>query len=156
MMPSIVTYALLALLGFGVGIFGTLVGAGGGFILTPVLLILYPHESALTITSISLVVVFFNAASARFGRRVAFLGADLEDDAGSARALLAKQPLGYPSYPVDLGSLTGIAPIHGTPTTVFLGRGGYLAGVHPGAYESLPALEADIARYALGGTDRGA
>ncbi len=53
----------LALLGLAVGTFGTLVGAGGGFILTPVLLILYPHQSALTITSISLVVVFFNAAS---------------------------------------------------------------------------------------------
>lgn len=62
-MPGIVTYALLALLGFGVGIFGTLVGAGGGFILTPVLLLLYPEDSAATITSISLLVVFFNAAS---------------------------------------------------------------------------------------------
>ncbi|MBS1862817.1 MAG: sulfite exporter TauE/SafE family protein [Actinobacteria bacterium] len=57
------TYLLLALLGLVVGIFGTLVGAGGGFILTPVLLILYPGQSAATITSISLVVVFFNAAS---------------------------------------------------------------------------------------------
>jgi uncharacterized protein len=56
-------YLLLALLGLAVGVFGTLVGAGGGFILTPVLLILYPHDSAATITSISLVVVFFNAAS---------------------------------------------------------------------------------------------
>jgi len=57
------TYVLLALLGFAVGTFGTLVGAGGGFILTPVLLVLYPHQSAATITSISLLVVFFNAAS---------------------------------------------------------------------------------------------
>lgn len=62
-MPAIATYALLALLGFVVGIFGTLVGAGGGFILTPVLLLLYPGDSAATITSISLLVVFFNAAS---------------------------------------------------------------------------------------------
>ena len=57
------TYPVLALLGFGVGALGTLVGAGGGFILTPVLLIVYPHDSATTITSISLVVVFFNALS---------------------------------------------------------------------------------------------
>jgi hypothetical protein len=56
-------YVLLALLGLVVGTFGTLVGAGGGFILTPVLLVLYPGQSAATITSISLVVVFFNAAS---------------------------------------------------------------------------------------------
>ena len=57
------TYLLLALFGVVVGTFGTLVGAGGGFILTPVLLILYPQLSAATITSISLLVVFFNALS---------------------------------------------------------------------------------------------
>ncbi len=60
---SVQALVLLALLGFAVGTFGTLVGAGGGFILTPVLLVLYPTSSAATITSISLVVVFFNALS---------------------------------------------------------------------------------------------
>ena len=54
---------LLALLGVGVGAFGTIVGAGGGFILTPLLLVLYPHDSAETITAIGLVAVFFNAGS---------------------------------------------------------------------------------------------
>jgi len=54
---------LLVLLGFGVGVFGTVIGAGGGFILTPILLLLYPHDSAQTLTAISLTVVFFNAAS---------------------------------------------------------------------------------------------
>jgi uncharacterized membrane protein YfcA len=54
---------LLVLLGFGVGTFGTLVGAGGGFILTPILLVLYPHDSPRTITAISIAVVFFNATS---------------------------------------------------------------------------------------------
>lgn len=57
------TVVLLVLLGLGVGAFGTLVGAGGGFILTPVLLLLYPHDSARTLTAISLTAVFFNAAS---------------------------------------------------------------------------------------------
>ncbi|MGH3003305.1 MAG: sulfite exporter TauE/SafE family protein, partial [Gaiellaceae bacterium] len=57
------TAALLVLLGFGVGAFGTLIGAGGGFILTPVLLLLYPHDSPQTLTAISLAAVFFNAAS---------------------------------------------------------------------------------------------
>lgn len=60
---SATTAVMLVALGFGVGAFGTLVGAGGGFILTPILLILYPHESAQTITAISIAVVFFNAAS---------------------------------------------------------------------------------------------
>lgn len=54
---------LLGLLGFGVGVFGTLVGAGGGFILTPVLLLVYPKSSPSLITAISLIVVFFNAGS---------------------------------------------------------------------------------------------
>lgn len=57
------TAVWLAALGVGVGAFGTIVGAGGGFILTPILLLLYPHDSAETITAISLTVVFFNAAS---------------------------------------------------------------------------------------------
>ena len=57
------TAVLLCLLGVGVGAFGTLVGAGGGFVLTPVLLLLYPHDSARTLTAISLAAVFFNAAS---------------------------------------------------------------------------------------------
>lgn len=50
-------------MGFAVGVGGTLVGAGGGFILVPVLLLLYPRESPELITSISLAVVFFNALS---------------------------------------------------------------------------------------------
>jgi uncharacterized membrane protein YfcA len=57
------TAILLGLLGLGVGAFGTLVGAGGGFILTPILLLLYPHDSPRTLTAISLAVVFFNAVS---------------------------------------------------------------------------------------------
>jgi uncharacterized membrane protein YfcA len=57
---------LLSLFGFFVGVFGTLIGAGGGFILTPVLLLLYPHDSPDTITSISLSVTFANALSGSF------------------------------------------------------------------------------------------
>jgi uncharacterized membrane protein YfcA len=57
------TAVLLVLLGVAVGAFGTLLGSGGGFILTPVLLLLYPHDRPTTITAISLTAVFFNAAS---------------------------------------------------------------------------------------------
>jgi len=57
------TAIVLVVLGFGVGVLGTLVGAGGGFILTPILLVAYPHDSPQTITAISIGVVFFNAAS---------------------------------------------------------------------------------------------
>jgi uncharacterized protein len=51
-------------LGFFAGAYGTLIGAGGGFVLAPALLLLYPKEPPETITSISLAVVFFNALSA--------------------------------------------------------------------------------------------
>lgn len=54
---------LLVLIGFAVGAFGTIVGSGGGFILTPILLLLYPHDRPATITAISLTAVVFNAAS---------------------------------------------------------------------------------------------
>lgn len=57
------TEILLILLGFGVGAYGTLIGAGGGFVLVPLLLLLYPADRPATITSISLAVVFFNALS---------------------------------------------------------------------------------------------
>jgi uncharacterized protein len=56
-------YSLLTLLGGAIGTYGTLIGAGGGIFLVPTLLILYPQESPNTIASISLAVVFFNAAS---------------------------------------------------------------------------------------------
>lgn len=49
-----------------VGAFGTLVGAGGGFILVPVLLFLYPDKKPETITAISLFVVWANATSGSF------------------------------------------------------------------------------------------
>ncbi len=73
---TVLVALLLCLLGFGVGVFGTLVGAGGGFILTPVLLLVYPHDTPALITAISLIVVFFNAGSGTFAytrqRRVDF------------------------------------------------------------------------------------
>jgi uncharacterized membrane protein YfcA len=58
-----VQYLWLVPVGVLVGTFGTLIGAGGGFILAPVLLLMYPHESPEILTSISLAVVFFNALS---------------------------------------------------------------------------------------------
>lgn len=53
----------LLILGFLIGGFGTLIGAGGGFILVPVLVLLYPDMKPNLITSISLAIVFLNAGS---------------------------------------------------------------------------------------------
>ncbi len=54
---------LLIITGFLIGTLGTLIGAGGGFILVPFLIILYPGFSPETITAISMVVVAANAIS---------------------------------------------------------------------------------------------
>jgi uncharacterized membrane protein YfcA len=66
-------YLWLVPAGFVIGAYGTLIGAGGGFILVPFLLLLYPALDPEIITSTSLAVVFFNALSgtvayARMGR----------------------------------------------------------------------------------------
>jgi uncharacterized membrane protein YfcA len=55
--------ALLITIGFLVGTVGTLIGAGGGFMLVPVLLLMYPTLPPEVITSISLAVIFLNAVS---------------------------------------------------------------------------------------------
>ncbi|MEO5649789.1 MAG: sulfite exporter TauE/SafE family protein [Ginsengibacter sp.] len=54
---------LLLLIGFLIGTLGTLIGAGGGFILVPLLIIMAPTFSAETITAISMAVVACNAIS---------------------------------------------------------------------------------------------
>lgn len=63
----------LVLVGIGTGVYGTLVGIGGGFVIVPLFLFLYPNMAPNIVTSISLAVVFFNAFSgtvayARMGR----------------------------------------------------------------------------------------
>lgn len=90
-------------------------------------------------------------ASLRHGRRVAFLGADFNDEADHARRLLSEVRLPYPSVPASADDLSSLAPMEGTPTTFYLQPDGSLAGVHIGAYDSLSALEADIKRYTLAG-----
>jgi len=58
-----IEYLWLLPLGLLIGAFGTLIGAGGGFVLVPILLLVYPNEKTELITGISLAVVFFNALS---------------------------------------------------------------------------------------------
>ncbi len=54
---------LLILIGFSIGTLGTLIGAGGGFILVPILILMQPKFSPEIITAISMVVVACNATS---------------------------------------------------------------------------------------------
>ncbi|MDD3802927.1 MAG: sulfite exporter TauE/SafE family protein [bacterium] len=54
---------LMIVIGVITGCLGTLVGAGGGFILMPVLLLLYPAMSVKDVTMVSMTVIFFNSLS---------------------------------------------------------------------------------------------
>jgi hypothetical protein len=93
-------------LGFGIGTLGTLIGAGGGFILLPVLAILFPLEPTGTLTATSLAVVAANATSGAiaYGRQrridyrsgLAFAVATLPGSVGGA--LLARS---IPRGPFD-------------------------------------------------------
>ena len=56
-------HLLLLAIGFGVGAYGTLIGAGGGFVLVPILLLIYPAETPTQLTAVSLAAVFANASS---------------------------------------------------------------------------------------------
>ncbi len=93
----------------------------------------------------------FAAASDRYGRRVAFIGADAEDSGADARAFLHQHPISYPSYSVSTtGQLSPLASIEGLPTTIFINKQGRVTHVHPGEYDSQGVLDSDIATYAAG------
>ena len=57
---------LLIPLGFAAGAYGTLVGAGGGFIVVPALLLFYSTQSQQHLTAISLAMVLGNSISGTF------------------------------------------------------------------------------------------
>jgi thiol-disulfide isomerase/thioredoxin len=52
----------------------------------------------------------FAEASAQYGRRVAFLGADTGDSASDARAFLTQHPVSYPSYQTSTTQIQSILP----------------------------------------------
>lgn len=54
---------LLIAIGFSIGALGTLVGVGGGVVLVPILLYLYPESSPVWIGSVSMWMVALNATS---------------------------------------------------------------------------------------------
>lgn len=95
-MFSPLVFPLLLLLGVAVGGVASLIGAGGGFLLVPTLLMLYPQMSPAAVTSVSLTVAFTNAVSgsvvyARAGRidyRAALLIAPLVGAGAILGALL--------------------------------------------------------------------
>ena len=92
----------------------------------------------------------FRSASIQYGRGVAFLGADTDDDAGDARAFLSQHRISYPSYQTTSGQLDFLLPggLEGLPTTIFVGPDGKVTSIHTGQYASQGTLDADIQTYA--------
>jgi cytochrome c biogenesis protein CcmG, thiol:disulfide interchange protein DsbE len=90
--------------------------------------------------------------SARYGKRVAFLGVDSEDDDDAARTFLEEEPVPYPSYTdSDKEILDSLGGRGGLPDTAFYDREGELVYLKQGPYTDHSELEADVRRYALQG-----
>ena len=90
----------------------------------------------------------FASASAQYGRRIAFLGADTNDSPGDAHAFLAQHPVSYPSYQTTTTDLTSLAAIEGLPTTIFINPAGKVTYVHVGQYDAQGTLDQDINSHA--------
>ena len=92
-------------------------------------------------------------AAARYGREVAFVGADVSDPTANARSFLAAHPVSYPSYSSSVSALSALKLYpNGPPQTVFINARGKVVFVHDGEYQSLVSLENDIGQYGLGVT----
>ncbi|MFV0443428.1 MAG: sulfite exporter TauE/SafE family protein [Planctomycetaceae bacterium] len=121
MNPDLYEFAKLLPLGFCVGCYGTLVGAGGGSVLVPLLLVLLPDTtSPAAITSMSLAVVFFNA----YAGTIAYMRMGRIDFAAGILFTVASLP----------GAVLGTLLVHTMPRHLFdllfgcllLGIGGWL------------------------------
>jgi thiol-disulfide isomerase/thioredoxin len=95
---------------------------------------------------------FLQVLAVRYGRRVAFVGINADDNNGDARSFLKRFPVTYPSYSdpdLSIVRALGISE-QANPSTLFLDRRGRMSFQHQGAYAHAKDFEADIRRYALG------
>jgi cytochrome c biogenesis protein CcmG/thiol:disulfide interchange protein DsbE len=95
---------------------------------------------------------YLQRLSAKYGKRVAFVGVDTNDNDAAARTFLAEFPLPYPSYTdpnKDIAQSVGATV--GLPDTAYYDASGKQVFVKQGQYASEGDFAADIKRYALGG-----
>jgi cytochrome c biogenesis protein CcmG, thiol:disulfide interchange protein DsbE len=91
----------------------------------------------------------FQKVSVQFGKRVAFLGVDSNDNDESAKTFLKQFPVSYPSYSdPHIGIAATMNAVAAWPTTVIYNSRGKLVNTHFGPYTSAKALVADIKQYA--------
>jgi thiol-disulfide isomerase/thioredoxin len=90
--------------------------------------------------------------SARYGKRVAFLGVNSQDSDDAAKTFLTEAPVPYPSYTdSDKKIADSLGASLGLPDTAFYNRAGKLVYLKQGPYAHDSELEADVRRYALKG-----
>jgi cytochrome c biogenesis protein CcmG, thiol:disulfide interchange protein DsbE len=90
--------------------------------------------------------------SARYGKRIAFLGVNSEDSDDAARTFLSEAPVPYPSYTDhDQAIKRSLGADVGLPDTAFYDRRGNLVYLKQGPYSKPAELRADIERCALAG-----
>jgi cytochrome c biogenesis protein CcmG/thiol:disulfide interchange protein DsbE len=89
--------------------------------------------------------------SARYGKKVAFLGVNSQDSDDAAATFLREAPLSYPSYSDPHKDIfTAVGAGLGFPDTAFYDKTGKLVYLKQGPYSHASELEADVRRYALG------
>jgi cytochrome c biogenesis protein CcmG, thiol:disulfide interchange protein DsbE len=90
--------------------------------------------------------------SARYGKRVAFLGVNSDDSDDTAASYLEEAPVPYPSYTdPDKKIADSLGVSLGFPDTAFYNRAGKLVYLKQGPYSHDSELEEDVQRYALKG-----
>jgi cytochrome c biogenesis protein CcmG/thiol:disulfide interchange protein DsbE len=95
---------------------------------------------------------YLQRLSARYGKRVAFLGVDTRDSDAAARTFLRELPLPYPSYTDPNQEIArSVGATIGLPDTAYFDASGKRVFVKQGEYSSESEFAADIKRYALGG-----
>jgi thiol-disulfide isomerase/thioredoxin len=88
--------------------------------------------------------------SARYGKRVAFVGINSQDSDDTAASFLEEAPVSYPSYTdSDKKIADSLGATLGLPDTAFYNSTGKLVYLKQGPYAHDSELEEDVQRYAL-------
>jgi thiol-disulfide isomerase/thioredoxin len=91
----------------------------------------------------------FQSQALKHGKRVAFLGVDVEEPPDEARELLEEFPVSYPSYSDPRLNISAVFNgVAATPVTAFYDSKGKVAYLHQGPYLEEQDLADDIQRYA--------
>lgn len=87
--------------------------------------------------------------SAKYGKKVAFLGVNSEDSDDAAATFLREEPVPYPSYTDPDKEIFDSLDAIGLPDTAFYDEAGELVYLKQGPYAEDSELEEDVRRYAL-------